>query len=256
MLDGQPAFEWTAFDEATVERLRDERQLMPSFNRIYGSLRNAKLCTPSAVRCYAQLTDESEFDAFANEKRMLEGLIAARKLTSSTAPAVHRRLDSVTSMYRNLETESISSTMYRQERPAPQLRLYDEFRIYDELEEPLALENTIHEATIASMLSGNPAVYPCRHPATGTLWRAKCDLCGGYWCRSCFRGNVWAPFCMCEQEIGREIDVPQPMATDNAASGNLALADWLSSDHRATLRIQAKYSTLARYEDELASAEQ
>ena len=94
-------------------------------------------------------------------------------------------------------------------------------------------------------------------PDSGVV--TKCDLCGGYWCRSCFRGNVWAPFCMCEQEIGREIDdfiVPQPMATDNAASGNLALADWLSNDHRATCRVQAKFTTLARYTDEPAYTEQ
>ena len=58
---------------------------------------------------------------------------------------------------------------------------------------------------------------------------------------------------MCEQEIGREIDdfiEPHPMATDNAANGNLALADWLSADHRATRRLQAKFTTLARYTDE------
>ena len=85
------------------------------------------------------------------------------------------------------------------------------------------------------MISGDPSVYPCRHPTTGTLWRVKCDS-GGYWCRSCCRCDVWMPFCTCEQEIGREADdfltpaqPPQPMTTDNRADGDcLALADWLS----------------------------
>ena len=87
----------------------------------------------------------------------------------------------------------------------------------------------------------------CRHPISGTLWQFKCGECGGFWCRSCTRRDVWMPFCTCEQEIGKAVPArpPQPMTTDNRDGGRLVLADWLSKSNvdGSTLRIELKALT-------------